>query len=265
MGPATEPHPFDTALLLAAHGERREGAGNDGVWRIAQALSARGLVSEVGVGFISGEPGIEAALRRLTAHRVIVYPLFVSSGYFSRDRLVQLLDDADRHRKREVMSLPPLGMDPALPAFITQCARRAAKATDVSPADCAVVLLAHGSRRRSESREAAEQIAKEIGHSAVFADVRTAFLEERPHLGEVARQVSGPAVVVGLFSGEGLHGARDMPRLMVELARDDIVSAGVVGCAPGIEELIAAAVTRAISSWDSPPLRYEDVRWTPGD
>jgi hypothetical protein len=54
--------------------------------------------------------------------------------------------------------------------------------------------------------------------------------------------VEGPAVVVGLFSGEGLHGARDAPRLVERLHRNDIVFAGIMGSGPGIAELVARAV-----------------------
>ncbi|MGY4306187.1 sirohydrochlorin ferrochelatase [Bradyrhizobium sp. USDA 4369] len=238
----------DTALLLAAHGERREGADNLGVWRIAQALSTLGFCAEIGVGFISGKPGINAALRQLRARRVAVYPIFMSSGYFSRDRLVQLLDEADDDRQREIISLPPLGLDPGLPAFVTQCVLRIAERSGFCARQSAVILLAHGSRRRSQSRAATERIAKEVERSSLFAGVFSAFLEERPHLDEVAKQVSGPVVVIGLFSGEGLHGARDAPKLVAESARDDVVFGGVLGCAPGIEQLIAGAVTNACSA-----------------
>ena len=76
----------------------------------------RGLVPEIAVGFISGTPTIRDALDTLLARRIIVYPLFVSSGYFTRDRLVQLLDEANR-RDREIEVLPPLGLDPGMAAF----------------------------------------------------------------------------------------------------------------------------------------------------
>ena len=83
---------IQVALLIAAHGERSPDATNDGVKRIARAVSARGLVSEVAVGFINGVPTIGEAFAALAAPRVIVYPLFASNGYFTRDRLVQLLE-----------------------------------------------------------------------------------------------------------------------------------------------------------------------------
>lgn len=234
-----------TALLIAAHGERRPGAENESVFRIANALSRRGLVSEVSVGFISGAPSIKEALCALAAPRIIVYPLFASSGYFTRDRLVQLLDEANAE-KRYVRALAPLGLDPGLPDLVLACARRAARESGFVPRECSVILLAHGSRRNPASREATEWMAQAIESRGAFAEVRPAFLEERPFLAEAAAQLRGPVIVVGLFSGEGMHGARDAPRLIAELARDDIAFAGVIGSAPEIEELVARSVIEAL-------------------
>ncbi len=233
-----------TAVLLAAHGERRVGADNEGVFRIARTLSDRGLVSELAVGFINGVPTIRDALGGLGARRVLVYPLFVSNGYFTRDRLVQLLDEANS-QSREIEILPPLGLDPGLPDLVVTFAQQAAREHGVAARAC-IILLAHGSRRNSASREATEAIAREIENRAAFPQVRTAFLEERPLLAEAAASIPGPAVVVGLFSGEGMHGARDAPRLTAELGRADIVFAGVIGAASGIQDLVARSVGEAL-------------------
>lgn len=45
------------------------------------------------------------------------------------------------------------------------------------------------------------------------------FLEEPPSLDEAVASIVGPAIVVGLFSGEGLHGAKDAPKLSPCLRR----------------------------------------------
>jgi sirohydrochlorin ferrochelatase len=213
------------ALLIAAHGERRPGADNEGVCRTAREVAARNLVSEVGVGFINGAPTIREAFAALTAPRVIVYPMFASSGYFTRDRLVQLLDEANSERAAEV-----------------------ARNRGFAPEASAIILLAHGSRRNSASREATEQVAREIENRDVFRKVRIALLEERPFLGDAAAAIQGPAIVVGLFSGQGMHGARDAPKLIAELSRNDIAYAGVIGAMAGIENLVARSVRQALAS-----------------
>ena len=233
------------ALLIAAHGERNPDATNEGVKRIARTVCARELVSEVAVGFINGTPTIGETFAVLTAPRVIVYPLFASSGYFTRDRLVQLLDEAN-DRGRNVEVLPPLGLDPGLPDLVLDRTTKIAHENGFAPHASTVILLAHGSRRNSASREATEQVARAIKHRATFLNIGIAFLEERPFLDAVAAPVQGPVIVVGMFSGEGMHGASDAPRLIAELNRNDVVYAGVIGSFAGIEDLVATAVEEAI-------------------
>ncbi|MDE2380117.1 CbiX/SirB N-terminal domain-containing protein, partial [Bradyrhizobium sp.] len=153
----------------------------------------------------------------------------------------QILDEAGR-AGREVEMLTPLGLDPGLPDVVLQQASDAARVHGFAPEACIVILLAHGSQRNPASRQSTEQMARAIEQRAIFRKVEPAFLEELPSLGDVAASVKGPAVVVGMFSGEGLHGARDAPRLVAQLHRNDIVFAGIMGAAPGIAELVARAV-----------------------
>ncbi|GMO22388.1 CbiX/SirB N-terminal domain-containing protein [Bradyrhizobium sp. TM233] len=233
------------ALLLAAHGERRPDAGNTRAFQLARALASRSLVAEVAIGFISGTPGIKEALETLTASRILVYPLFASSGYFTRDRLVQLLDEA-RGDGRSIDVLPPLGLDPGLPDLLCDQAVRCARDHGFAPEDCTFVLLAHGSKRNPASRQATEQVAREIETRAACRKIVVAFLEEQPSLEEAAASIRGPAIVLGLFSGEGLHGAKDAPKLVARLGRRDIVFAGIMGSGPGIEDLVARAVVAVL-------------------
>ncbi|MGE0288309.1 MAG: sirohydrochlorin chelatase [Bradyrhizobium sp.] len=235
-----------TALLIAAHGERQPGATNEGVARIVRAVRAGDVVSEVAVGFINGVPTVADGLAGLAARRVIVYPLFAANGYFTRDRLVQLIDEATGEA-REIEMLAPLGLDPGLPELVAEMIERVARENGFAPADSSAVLLAHGSRRNPASREATELMARKVGERAICRDVAVAFLEEPPDLEEAMRSIEGPAIVVGMFSGDGLHGARDAPHLIAKLGRSDVVYAGVIGNAPGIADLISRSVHAALN------------------
>lgn len=236
-----------TALLIAAHGERRPGAGNESVMRIAWAIGARGIISEVAVGFINGVPTIADALGGLAARKVIVYPLFASNGYFTRDRLVQLIEEASG-ATREIEILPPLGLDPGLPELVIDHIDRAASDRGLVTRSLTAVLLAHGSRRDPASREATERIAREITGREACRDVVVAFLEEQPNLEQALRSIMGPAMVVGMFSGDGVHGARDAPQLVAKLARSDVIYSGVIGNAPGIEDVVGSSVLKALAA-----------------
>jgi sirohydrochlorin ferrochelatase len=240
------------ALLIAAHGERRPGAGNESVSRLARAISEKGLVAEVAVGFINGEPTVAGALLSLAARSVIVYPLFAANGYFTRDRLAQILDEANGQR-RAIHILPPLGLDPAVPKLIADRLADVARDNDWMLETATVILLAHGSRRNPASREATERVAEQLADLGTCRTVEVAFLEERPMLEEAANACPGPAIVVGMFSGEGLHGARDAPRLIAGLGRSDIVYAGVIGNAPGIEDVVGSSVLGHIRAAGNSP------------
>lgn len=245
-----KPQPHETALLLAAHGE--SGGDNARTWRLAEALSRRPDFPQVGVGFIKGTPSIGEAMRELAPQTVLVYPLFAAQGYFTRDRLVRLLDEAQASGAiRKLRVLTPLGLDPGLPALIAERASAVARERGSAPAETALMLIAHGSRRNQASHDATQELARNIGALNVFRAIGTAFLEQSPFIGEAFAGLRGPVVAIGLFSGDGLHGAIDVPRLLAELGRSDVTLAGNIGAFPELERLVADAVARATPDHES--------------
>jgi sirohydrochlorin cobaltochelatase len=231
-------------LLLAAHGERRADADNAGVAWLARRLTAEGVAAEVAVGFIKGTPSVGDAIRALTPRDVIVYPLFLADGYFTRIALPRLIDNTKHDDSmRMITVLPPLGLEPALADVIADESVAAAHARGICQEEVTIVLLAHGSTKDRASRVAAEQLAERLRKRRRFRDMRVALLEEPPSLAEAVVDVRGPVVVVGLFAGEGMHGANDATRLVAQLMREDVTLIGPVGTFPGIAALIAAALT----------------------
>jgi sirohydrochlorin ferrochelatase len=233
-------------VLLAAHGERRAGAGNEGVAQLAARLRTLDVAPAIGFGFLKGAPSIGETVRRLGVRDLFVYPLFLADGYFTRTLLPHHLREAGAFaRGRTVRLLPPLGLDPALVDLVLLRARAAARARRWPEARTELVLLAHGSSNNPASRRAAERIAESIAATNVFAGVRSAFLEEAPFLADAIALTHGPALVVGLFAGEGLHGGDDAPQYVAELERPDVCFAGNVGALEALPEVIAATIRRA--------------------
>jgi sirohydrochlorin cobaltochelatase len=238
-------------LLLAAHGERRADADNACVVRLARSLADKGVAAEIGFGFIKGSPTVDEAIAALLSRDVVVYPLFLSDGYFTRVALPRLVEEAMRRDKgRAIRILPPLGLEPALADLIADETVAAARAN--VPAETSIVLLAHGSEKDQASRVATERLADRVRQRQGFYDTRIAFLEEAPSLADAIEGMNGPIIVVGLFAGEGMHGADDARRLVAELKRDDVMLIGPAGTFAGIEAVIASAVTRHTLSEDSP-------------
>lgn len=240
-------------LLLAAHGERRTDADNAAVARLARSLADKGVAAEIGFGFIKGSPTVDDAIGTLLSSDIVVYPLFLSDGYFTRVALPGLVEQA-KHRDatRTISILPPLGLEPALADVIADEAAAAAYSRANLPAETSIVLLAHGSKEDQASRMATEQLADRLRQRQCFYDMRIALLEEAPSLADALEGMSGPIIVVGLFAGEGMHGVDDARRLVAELRRDDVMLIGPVVTFAAIEAVIASAVTRHILAEGSP-------------
>jgi sirohydrochlorin ferrochelatase len=236
-------------LLLTAHGERRTDADNAGVARLGGSLAAKGVAAEIGFGFIKGSPTVDDAIGAMLSRDVVIYPLFLSDGYFTRVALPRLVEQAKRRdATRTISILPPLGLEPALADVIADEAVAAAQSRANLPAETSIVLLAHGSKKDEASRMATERLVDRIRQRQCFCDTRIALLEEAPSLADAIEGMGGSIIVVGLFAGEGMHGADDAKRLVAELRRDDVMLMGPVGTFAGIETVIVSSVTRHISA-----------------
>jgi sirohydrochlorin cobaltochelatase len=237
-------------VLIAAHGGRDvDRSSNESIFKLAEKVAARIGGVRVAVGFINGIPAIGEAMRGVTVQNLLVYPLFMADGYFGQTVLNRVLEHARQEwRGGSIATLPPLGVDPALADLVVAKAASAAAAFGVPLDDVTLVLLAHGSTRGRASAIAAKQIAKNALANRRFADVRVAFLDEAPSLETTVSGIDGPAVVVGLFSGDGLHGGNDSSRLMAGLDRNDVIYVGNAGLFSGLEELVATAIKRAMAA-----------------
>lgn len=247
MEPATERgRTGRIALLLAAHGERLAGATNDSVVRLASSLAACQVADEIGIGFVKDRPTVGEAMDAFTVSDIVVYPVFMSSGYFAGVRLKHLCAEAVAMRpERTVRILSPLGRESALAAVVAERADAAARRLGRTSAGTTVVLMAHGSTQDQASYIATTELADRLGKLERFSGVVSVFLEQPPTLTDVLLRQAGPVVVVGLFVGDGLHGGEDVARSIAALQRSDIVFAGNVGTWPEIADIVAAAVASA--------------------
>lgn len=237
-------------LLIAAHGGRDAGGhSNESIFHLARDVAARIVGVQVGCGFINGVPTIADAIESLAAANTIVYPLFMAAGYFGDIVLNRLIEIEEQARQDHLITiLPPLGLDPALADLVVANAASAAASHGVSVQQLTLVLLAHGSSRNPHSAIAAEQTAKNVRAHKLFDDVRVSFLDELPSLETTVSEIRGRIAIVGLFSGDGLHGGADARRLMAQLERNDVIYVGNVGLFSGLEKLIATAVNNEIAS-----------------
>lgn len=234
----------DIGILIAGHGERGGNADN-GVLLALRDRVATLVAAPVEAGVLSGEPSIDHALQALArggCERILVYPFFMSDGYFVRTVVPERLARCGVSLPWRV--LPPLGLDIMLPALI----RRRALAETVSagwrPAKTRLLIVGHGSSKSRASAEATRVAADNVAMIKQFKNVETAFLEEPPYIADRVGREHGPTVIAGFFSAEGLHARDDIP---AAIAWTGARYTGPIGAEPEIAEFVASAIRRAIA------------------
>ena len=152
-------------------------------------------------------------MRRATADELLVYPVFMSDGYFVRHVLAQRVAAAAGPSAR---TLAPLGLDPSLPPLMMREALAAAARAAFDAGSARLLVVGHGSSSRPNgaSARATRRAAQLLAMTRTFADISVAFLEEPPFLTDCLADGSRPTVVLGFFSGRVCTPSRmSRPRL----------------------------------------------------
>jgi sirohydrochlorin cobaltochelatase len=238
--PAIECRPRPS-LLIVAHGECGGTGGDRLVYRLADRVRGWPQFSRVDTCFIRAEPSIKDVTQSLPPGETTVYPLFMSDGYYVKRAIPDYLGSGSRPGAPDrpaVRIMRPIGLSPKLPKLVADLARRAALGAGIDCRKAILLLAAHGSTKSPESRDATLAVASALENANLFGGVEAGFLEEAPFLGDQLADLSGPVVTVGLFIGEGMHGAEDLPRAVRECGRDDLVLAAPLSRSPALIDLI---------------------------
>jgi sirohydrochlorin cobaltochelatase len=234
----------DAGLLLVGHGSSEApGPAVAALAQCAARLQRSRRFGAIGVGLLRGEPQAAAALAALATASVYVVPLFMSDGQPVRAALPQALGMAGRERR--IRYCDPVGTHPRLAGLIARRARAECLRAGLEPADTVLLLVAHGTDRDNASAAAARDHAGRIAAAGDFAEVRTAFLDQSPHLAATLPALAGRnVVVVGLMAAEGRHGGDDIRGAIAGTAggAGRIRYAGAIGTDPGIAGLVTDLV-----------------------
>ena len=233
----------DLAVILAAHGDRGGEDPNASLRRHCSALATEGGYHSVAAGILRGEPSLEDSVLTAIASgakSIAVYPMFMAEGYFTSKVLVQRL--AALEIAIDVHVMPPLGADPRMSALMLAQAIATADASGTEPAAARLLIVGHGSKLGPASADATRAVAAEIAKERRFARVESAFLEEAEFLSDaLQRALHTPTVVLGFFSGDGLHAADDVPEAIATTAACAIY-AGSIGRSPRVVDLIRSSI-----------------------
>lgn len=221
-----------------AHGAPSAPAGPERAVR-ALADKVAALLPGVAVGGATlAAPGaLEAALAALPGTAPLVFPVFMSGGWFVRVKLPQRIG---RVCGGSFEMLRPLGLDPALHSLCLDAALEGARAAGLPPARTTLLLAAHGSPSDPAPREAVAAALRVIAGAAAFRDVRPGFIDEAPFLGEAAR-TDGPAVCLPFFAGRAGHVESDIPRALAAAGFDGLLL-DAIGRHDGVAGIVAASL-----------------------
>ncbi len=248
-----------TALVIAAHGDRGSVERNAVLRKHAASLREHAIFESVSYGVLNGEPALAAALREASLRhpqRILIYPFFMSGGYFVRKVLPERANEAGLSQPVHV--LEPLGLDPALPDLLLRRSLAAALDAGFAPAQTRLIIAGHGSKLGRASAEATEAIADAVRDKAAFAKAITAFIEEPPFIADALAAEPSPAVIAGLFSGEGMHGHDDLGAAIAQ-ASAPCVYTRPIGADPEIVALIKNAVLKAACNLADQPAEFGKI------
>jgi sirohydrochlorin cobaltochelatase len=199
-----------TALVLAGHGSHLNGNSSAPVLAHAAELRRRGTFEQVHTAFWKEEPSLSRVLDGVTASEVVVVPVFISNGYFTKTvipREMRLDGPLTEREGQAIRYTAPVGADLSLANVVVERALEAG----ATSAD-AVAVLGHGTRRESESEKNVYAMAESVRASQRFAEAGAIFLDQAPGMLNLldifaARTV----VVVPLFIADGWHVGQTIP------------------------------------------------------
>jgi len=156
---------------------------------------------------LAAKGSFASALEATHGRRPLVYPLFMSDGWFVSTRLPELIAE---YRDGAADVAAPLGTDPAVHALCTETLRRAAAGSGYECAETTVLLAAHGSPTDPRPCAVARQAADRIAETGGFRAVKVGFIDGAPSLSEAAR-IEGPALCLPFFAARAGHVTKDLP------------------------------------------------------
>jgi uroporphyrin-III C-methyltransferase len=201
------------ALVLAAHGSRRDPAANALVRRHAEEIRRRRLFDEVAVAFHQGEPAFEIVLDELTAEEVTVVPFMTSAGYYSETVLPAALTRNRRYPEIRLRQTPALGTHPGIAALVARRVTELLRNDGITRDEVSLLLVGHGTPKHPDSRGATLHLAETLELRRVAGQVLAGFIDDEPSVEQVLEQARRSFVlVVPFLIGGGGHALVDLPQ-----------------------------------------------------
>jgi sirohydrochlorin ferrochelatase len=231
------------AAIVVSHGQPSDpDVAEEEVAQLADAVAEFLDDWHVVGATLAGDQTLEAALEtHRAADRLVIYPLFMSDGWFTTSVLpARIKKVLGLQTPPPVEQLPPLGVDPGLVEL-------AAEAVDSAAADGPIELIVAGHGSGKSSRPAgitdafAAAVGQRLGATRLSQPVRTGFVEQQPLLAEAMADAGTDAICLPFFAARRGHVLDDIPAAVTAAAFPGTVL-DPIGCHPKVPRLIAQAI-----------------------
>ncbi len=229
--------------LIVAHGQPSDPApAARDLQDLARRVSLRAAGRKVAAATLAEEGALETALTTL-GPRGVVFPMFMSGGWFTRAALPQRMRAAGAIVGANGWQvLEPFGCDSAV-HDLAQAALLQALAGQGSKAQGEVLIAAHGSSKAAAPSAIAHHLAATLRRALGLARCEAAFIDQPPQL-QAATGFGPDAICLPFFAASGGHVETDLPAALA-LAGFTGRVLPPTGCHDGVPALIAAALARA--------------------
>ncbi|WP_104018987.1 sirohydrochlorin chelatase [Roseovarius nitratireducens] len=199
--------------------------------RVARALPGW----HVGTATLAKPGALDAALA-VAGPAPVVYPMFMTEGWFTGENLRNRLGNAPGARV-----LRPLGVSPDLPGLAADLIGDQIARAGWSPGETRLFLAAHGSGRSPNSARDTRAFAAALAHHIALAEISVGFVEEPPYLVDAATGMGERSLCLPFFAAAGGHVTDDIPEAL-DKADFSGLRLAPLGLAPAVPDLVARAI-----------------------
>ena len=226
------------ALVIAAHGSRKDPAANALVRRVAEEVRGRRLFDQVAAAFHQGEPGFDTVLDELEADEVTVVPFMTSTGHYSEVVLPAALARSPRYAELRLRITPPVGSHPGVAPLVARRVSGLLREHVLDRNATSLLLVGHGTPRHPESRRSTLELAATLQRRRVAREVVAGFLDDDPPVAHALEQITSElTIVLPFLIGGGTHAVDDLPALLAPTGRSILLDQPV-GLLPGLTEIV---------------------------
>jgi sirohydrochlorin ferrochelatase len=226
------------AAIIVSHGQPSDpDPAQTDLGRFAARVAAAQPGWHVSAATLAKDGALDAALDA-AGPRPLIYPFFMTEGWFTGDNLRGRLSNAP-----EARILRPLGVSPDLPGLAADLLRDVLATRGWRPGDTQLFIAGHGSGRSPNSAGDTRAFAEALARHLTFAKIRVGFVEEAPFLADQAAGLGAQAICLPFFARILGHVIDDIPEAL-DAAGFEGVRLDPIGCAPRVPRLVADALAR---------------------